>query len=146
MKKCLGAFARAPGPESGFKLDHNPYGSGGLSLDLNPVCLHVNAINLDRNPRVKGAFEFTWCKCGCNFLSSAYAASMISGVSGYIGTEASLSPTDNSRQGGIMQTSQLTLFGSVTHYFGHFLTCTLTPTRLLTLLRAKITNVSIVSI
>ena len=24
-------------------LDHSPHGRGGLSLDLNPVCLRVNA-------------------------------------------------------------------------------------------------------
>ena len=44
---------------------------------------------------------------------------MISGVSGYIGTEASLSPTGNSRQGGIMQTSQLTLFQPLSHMYSH---------------------------
>ena len=35
---------QVPNPDS--NLDHNPHGRGGLSLDLNPVCLHVNATNL----------------------------------------------------------------------------------------------------
>ena len=37
--------------------DHNPYGRGGLSLDLNPVCLRVNTTNqdLDQNTCVNGA-------------------------------------------------------------------------------------------
>ena len=30
-------------------LDHNPHGRGGLSLDLNPVCLRVNTTNLDED-------------------------------------------------------------------------------------------------
>ena len=30
-------------------LGHNPHGRGGLSLDLNPVCLRVNATNLDQD-------------------------------------------------------------------------------------------------
>ena len=37
------------------------YGRGGLSLDLNPVCLRVNATNLDQdvdqNLRANGALE-----------------------------------------------------------------------------------------
>ena len=36
-------------------------GGGGLSLDFNPVCLHVNATNLDQdldqNPHVNGAYH-----------------------------------------------------------------------------------------
>ena len=28
-----------------------------LVWDLNPVCLRVNAINLDQNPRVNGAYD-----------------------------------------------------------------------------------------
>ena len=36
-------------------LDHNPYERGGLSLDLNPVYLRVNATSLDQNARVNGA-------------------------------------------------------------------------------------------
>ena len=47
---------QVPNPDS--NLDHNPHGRGGLSLDLNPVCLRVNATNLDQdldqNPRVNG--------------------------------------------------------------------------------------------
>ena len=50
---------QVPNPDS--NLDHNPYGRGGLSLDLNPVCLHVNTTNLDQdldqNPRVHGTLE-----------------------------------------------------------------------------------------
>ena len=40
-------------------LDHNPHGRsrGGLSLDLNPVCLYLNTTNLDQNPCVNGAIE-----------------------------------------------------------------------------------------
>ena len=46
---------QVPNPDS--NLDHNPHGRGGLSLDLNPVCLRVNATNLhlDQNSRVNGA-------------------------------------------------------------------------------------------
>ena len=42
---------QVPNPDS--NLDHNPHGRGGLSLDLNPVCLRVNATDqdLDQNPR-----------------------------------------------------------------------------------------------
>ena len=40
-----GMFTRAPGPKPDSNLDHNPHGRGGLSLDLNPVCLRVNATN-----------------------------------------------------------------------------------------------------
>ena len=48
-----------PNPDS--NLDHNPYGGGGLSLDLNPGCLSVNPTNLDldQNPCVNGALVFT---------------------------------------------------------------------------------------
>ena len=40
-------------------LDHNPHGRGGLSLDLNPVCLRVNASNqdLDQNLHVNRALD-----------------------------------------------------------------------------------------
>ena len=37
---------QVPNPDS--NLDHNPHGRGRLSLDLNPVCLHVNTTNLDQ--------------------------------------------------------------------------------------------------
>ena len=50
---------QVPNPDS--NLDHNPYGRGGLSLDLNPVYLHVNANyldqDLDQNPYVNGAID-----------------------------------------------------------------------------------------
>ena len=40
-------------------LDHNLHGRGGLSPDLNPLCLRVNATSLDqdldKNARVNGA-------------------------------------------------------------------------------------------
>ena len=49
---------RVPNPDS--NLDQNPHGRGGLSLDLNPVCLRVNATSLDQdldqNPHVNGAY------------------------------------------------------------------------------------------
>ena len=35
-------------------LDHNLHGRGGLSLDLNPVCLQ----DLDQNARVNGALHY----------------------------------------------------------------------------------------
>ena len=40
-------------------LDHNLHGRGGLSLDLNPVCLRVNAtsLDLDQNARVNRALH-----------------------------------------------------------------------------------------
>ena len=42
-------------------MDNNLHGRGGLSLDLNPVCLRVNTTNLyqdlDQNPRVNGAYD-----------------------------------------------------------------------------------------
>ena len=48
---------QVPNPDS--NLDHNPHGRGGLSLDLNPVCLRVNTTNqdqdLDQNPCVNRA-------------------------------------------------------------------------------------------
>ena len=48
---------QVPNPDS--NLDHNLHGRGGLSLDLNPVCLRVNATSLDQdldqNARVNGA-------------------------------------------------------------------------------------------
>ena len=48
---------QVPNPDS--NLDHNPHGRGGLSLDLNPLCLRVNATSLDQdldqNARVNGA-------------------------------------------------------------------------------------------
>ena len=48
-------------PNLDSNLDHNPYGRGGMSLDLNPVCLCVNATSLDQdldqNPRVNGALR-----------------------------------------------------------------------------------------
>ena len=57
-----GMLTRAPGPESGFESGSQStcmHGRGGLSLDLNPVCLRVNATNLDQNldqnPRVNRA-------------------------------------------------------------------------------------------
>ena len=41
--------------------DHNLHGRGGLSPDLNPVSLRVNATNLDQdldqNARVNGAID-----------------------------------------------------------------------------------------
>ena len=50
---------QVPNPDS--NLDHNLHGRGGLSLDLNPVCLRVNATSLDQdldqNPRVNGALD-----------------------------------------------------------------------------------------
>ena len=49
---------QVPNPDS--NLDHNPHGRGGLSLDWNPVCLRVNATNLDQdldqNASVNGAY------------------------------------------------------------------------------------------
>ena len=49
---------QVPNPDS--NLDHNLHGRGGLSLDSNPVCLCVNATNLDqdldKNARVNGAY------------------------------------------------------------------------------------------
>ena len=48
---------QVPNPDS--NLDHNLHGRGGLSPDLNPVCLRVNATSLDQdldqNARVNGA-------------------------------------------------------------------------------------------
>ena len=48
-------------PNLDSNLDHNPHGRGGLSPDLNPVCLRVNATNLDQdldqNARVNGAID-----------------------------------------------------------------------------------------
>ena len=45
-------------------LDHNLHGRGGLSLDLNPVCLRVNATNLDQdldqNTSVNGEISCSW--------------------------------------------------------------------------------------
>ena len=40
-------------------IDNNLHERGGLSLDLNPVCLRVNTTNLyqDQNPRVNGAYD-----------------------------------------------------------------------------------------
>ena len=38
---------QVPNPDS--NLDHNPHGRGGLSPDLNPVCLRINATNLDQD-------------------------------------------------------------------------------------------------
>ena len=50
---------QVPNPDS--NLDHNTHGRGGLSLDLNPVCLRVNTTSLDQdldqNPCVNGALE-----------------------------------------------------------------------------------------
>ena len=50
---------QVPNPDS--NLDHNLHGRGGLSLDLNPVCLRVNATSLDQdldqNARVNGAID-----------------------------------------------------------------------------------------
>ena len=58
----------------GSNLDHNPHGRGGLSLDLNPVCLRVCATNpdqdLDQNPRVNGAIA-TASRC-LVFLNLSY--------------------------------------------------------------------------
>ena len=56
---CMNVEARlhehqVPNPDP--NLDHNLHGRGGLSLDLNPVCLCVNATNLDQNPRVDGVW------------------------------------------------------------------------------------------
>ena len=45
---------QVPNPDS--NLDHNPHGRGGLSLDLNPVCLRVNATK-DISLRVNGALH-----------------------------------------------------------------------------------------
>ena len=48
---------QVPNPDS--NLDHNLHGRGGLSPDLNPLCLRVNATSLDQdldqNTRVNGA-------------------------------------------------------------------------------------------
>ena len=53
---------QVPNPDS--NLDHNPHGRGGLSPDLNPVCLPVNATSpdqdLDQNPYVNGAIDTKW--------------------------------------------------------------------------------------
>ena len=38
---------QVPNPDS--NLDHNLHGRGGLSPDLNPVCLRVNATSLDQD-------------------------------------------------------------------------------------------------
>ena len=50
---------QVPNPDS--NLDHNLHGRGGLSPDLNPVCLRVNTTSLDQdldqNTRVNGALE-----------------------------------------------------------------------------------------
>ena len=50
---------QVPNPDS--NLDHNLHGRGGLSPDLNPLCLRVNATSLDQdldqNARVNGAKE-----------------------------------------------------------------------------------------
>ena len=47
---------QVPNPDS--NLDHNLHGRGGLSPDLNPLCLRVNATSLDQdldqNARVNG--------------------------------------------------------------------------------------------
>ena len=58
---------QVPNPDS--NLDHNLHGRGGLSLDLNPVCLRVrvNATSLDQdldlNARVNGAIDLTPHTC-----------------------------------------------------------------------------------
>ena len=57
-------------PNLDSNLDHNPHGRSGLSLDLNPVCLCVNATNLDQdldqNPCVNEAFVGRGHDCnGC---------------------------------------------------------------------------------
>ena len=58
----IAAFTRAPGPESGFESDL--HGRGGLSPDLNPLCLRVNATSLDQNARVNGAYDYyDYCSC-----------------------------------------------------------------------------------
>ena len=50
---------QVPNPDS--NLDHNLHGRGGLSPDLNPLCLRVNATSLDQdldqNARVNGAID-----------------------------------------------------------------------------------------
>ena len=50
---------QVPNPNS--NLDHNLHGRGGLSPDLNPLCLRVNATSLDQdldqNARVNGAID-----------------------------------------------------------------------------------------
>ena len=50
---------QVPNPDS--NLDHNLHGRGGLSPDLNPLCLRVNATSLDQdldqNARVNGAIH-----------------------------------------------------------------------------------------
>ena len=43
---------QVPNPDP--NLDHNPHGRGGLSMDSNPVCLRVNATNLDQDPNSLG--------------------------------------------------------------------------------------------
>ena len=52
---------QVPNPDS--NLDHNLHGRGGLSPDLNPVCLRVNATSLDqdldKNAHVNGALAST---------------------------------------------------------------------------------------
>ena len=64
---------QVPNPDP--NLDHNPHGRGGLSLDLNPVCLRVNTTNLDQNPHGKWDFGFTItiltvCFVYCNLLNT----------------------------------------------------------------------------
>ena len=58
-------------------------GRGGLSLDLNPVCLCVNATNLDQdldqNPRVNGyGIHVRACLMGCvDIVYGGYSLSLL---------------------------------------------------------------------
>ena len=63
----LGGFHRFVLTEAAFicsdpdlNLDHNPHGSGGPSLDLNPVCLHM----CKRNQSGSGSGSESPCKRG----------------------------------------------------------------------------------
>ena len=52
------------------------HGRGGLSLDSNPVCLRVNATNLeqdlDQNPRVNRAYDYPRGYTHLKMLNTVY--------------------------------------------------------------------------
>ena len=60
LRRVYTSTMQVPNPDS--NLDHNPHGRGDVGLDSSPVCLRVNATNLDQDldqdPHVNGALMY----------------------------------------------------------------------------------------